>query len=118
MFLDEEEFEGCTHSCDCCAGCGHDEEGMEDFSPIITLNDENGNEVKFEIIDVVALEETGKEYLIVSEVKDEQKEDSEVEVDILEINQDGDEEVYDVVTDEKIAEKVFNIFQKQQEEEE
>ena len=116
MFFEEEE---CTHSCDCCSGCGHTHEEMElpeDFEPIITLTDEDGKEVKFEIVDVVSLEENSKEYLIVAEVTEDEKDD--IEVTILEINQDGEEEVYDTVTDEKIAEKVFNIFQKQQQESE
>lgn len=117
MFI-EEEVE-CTHSCDCCSGCGHTHDEMElleDFDPIITLTDEEGRDVKFEIVDVVALEENNKEYLIAAEVKEEN--DDGVEVTILEINQDGDEEVYDVVTDDALAEKVFKIFQEQIKDEE
>ncbi len=113
MFIEDE----CAHSCSSCAGCGHSHEdiGMEeDFSPIITLTDEDGKDVKFEIVDVVALEENSKEYLIVAEVREDKNEDEDVEVTILEINQDGDEEVYDTVTDEEIAEKVFKVFQEQQ----
>ncbi len=119
MFFDEEEVE-CTHSCDCCSGCGHTHEDMElpeDFEPIITLTDEEGRDVKFEIVDVVALEENNKEYLIAAEVKDENSDD-DVEVTILEINQDGDEEVYDVVTDEALADKVFKVFKSQLDSEE
>lgn len=113
MFIEEDEELGCTHSCCDCHGCDAGEmEFPEDFEPIITLTDEEGNDVKFEIIDVVALEENSKEYLIVAPVEDMDKDD--VEITILEINQDGDEEVYDTVTDEKLAEKVFNVFQKQQ----
>ena len=113
MFLENEEELGCVHSCAGCHGCDtEDIELPDDFEPIITLTDEDGNDVKFEIIDVVALEENEKEYLIVAPVEDMDKDD--VEITILEINQDGDEEVYDTVTDEKLAEKVFNIFQKQQ----
>ena len=113
MFIEENEELGCTHSCSGCHGCdAGDMELPDDFEPIITLTDEEGNDVKFEIIDVVALEENSKEYLIVAPVEDMDKDD--VEITILEINQDGDEEVYDTVTDEKLAEKVFNVFQKQQ----
>ncbi len=114
MFFDDEEE--CTHSCDCCSGCGHSHEEdvnlPDDFEPIITLTDEDGKEIKFEILDVVALEKNNKEYLIVAEVSEEEKDD--VEVTILEINQDGEEEVYDTVTDEAIAQEVFDVFQKQQ----
>ena len=49
MFLEEEELE-CTHSCSCCSGCGehsHEEEVdlPEGFEPIITLTDDEGNEI-------------------------------------------------------------------------
>lgn len=118
MFFEDEEEVNCTHSCHSCAGCGHDHDVdiPEDFEPVITLTAEDGKEIKFEILDVVALEETSKEYLIVASAEDMDKDD--IEVTILEINQDGDEEVYDTVVDEKIAEKVFNVFQKQQQEDE
>lgn len=118
MFFEDDEEVNCTHSCHSCAGCGHDHdvEIPEDFEPVITLTAEDGKEIKFEILDVVALEETAKEYLIVAPAEDMDKDD--IEVTILEINQDGDEEVYDTVVDEKVAEKVFNVFQKQQEDEE
>lgn len=113
--MDKEELSGCTSNCGTCGGCGHDHshEDVEGFSPIITLTDENGNDVKFEILDVVILEDE-KEYLVVAEAEDEDKED--VEVTILEIKEENGEEVYDTVTDETVAQKVFDEFQKQQEE--
>lgn len=109
----KEELEGCAGGCASCAGCGHDHEGAampDGFDPIVTLTDDKGNDVKFEILDVVALEE--REFLVVAEVTEEEKDD--VEVTILEIKEEDGEEVYDTVTDEKLAEKVFNEFTKQQ----
>lgn len=119
----EEKFE-CAGSCSGCAGCSHDMEDMElpeDFEPVVTLTDDKGNDVRFEILDVVILED-GKEYLVLSEIgKDDDKEKSDddeedIEVTILEIKDVDGEEVYDTVTDEKVAQKVFDIFVKQQEE--
>ena len=115
--MDTEEFEGCHGSCEGCSACGHDEafDFDEEMSPIITLTDEDGTDVKFEILDVVTLDE--KEYLVVTEVNEESDEISDnLEVLILEIKEENGEEVYDTVTDDKIAENVFNEFQKQQEE--
>lgn len=112
----KEKIEGCASGCAGCSGCGHDHaenflpEGM---SPIITLTDDEGNDTKFEVLDVVVLEDE-KEFLVVSEVAEEEKED--VEVVILEIKQEGEEEVFDTVTDEALAERVFNEFVSQQEE--
>lgn len=112
----DQKIEGCASGCAGCSGCGHDHvesflpEGM---SPIITLTDENGKDSKFEILDVVVLEDE-REFLVVSEVSNEDKED--IEVVILEIKQEGEDEVYDTVTDDKLAEKIFDEFVKQQNE--
>lgn len=112
----DEKLDGCASGCAGCSGCGHDhaEHSMlEGASPIITLTDDEGKDVEFEVLDVVALED-GKEFLIVTEVSQEDTDD--VEVVILEIKEEAGEEIYDTVVDEKLAERVFNEFVKQQEE--
>lgn len=115
---DKEKVEGCASGCASCSGCGHHHDHAESFlpeglSPIITLTDDEGKDTKFEVLDVVVLEDE-KEFLVVSEVSEDEKTD--VEVVILEIKQEGDEEVFDTVTDDALAEKVFNEFVSQQEE--
>ena len=103
----EEEKVGCAHSCDACAGCGHDHEEMEEMETgILTFVDDEGNDVRFEILDVVTLDE--KEYLVVLPV-----DETEGGVLILEIKQEDGEEVYDTVTDDEEAEKVFKKFQEE-----
>ena len=112
--MDKEELTGCAAGCDSCAGCGYDHFGDElpdDMSPIVTLTDEEGNDVKFEIIDVVTLEDE-REFLIVAEA--DRNEDDDVEVTILEIKEVDGEEVYDTVTDENLGKKVFDEFTKNQ----
>lgn len=111
--MDKEEL-GCGGSCHSCSGCGHDHEAEipEDFSPIITLTDDNGVDTKFEVLDVVVLED-GQEFLIVAEAEETEKDD--VEVVILKIKEENGEEVYDTVTDEELGKKVFDEFMKQQE---
>lgn len=113
----EEKDLGCAAGCSSCAGCGHDHEHAMPmgFNPIITLTDEEGKDVKFQILDVIVLED-GSEFLVVAEAGKEEEED--IEVTILAIKEEEGEEVYDTVTDEALAEKVFNEFVKQQEEEE
>lgn len=111
----EENMDNCVGNCQGCSGCGesHDDAYIpNEISPIITLTDENGVDSKFEILDVVVIED-GREFLVVTEAKEEDVED--VEVVILEIKQENGEEVYDTVTDDKLAEKVFNEFMSQQE---
>jgi uncharacterized protein YrzB (UPF0473 family) len=113
--MNEEEL-GCTGSCHSCAGCGHDDHEMQDdFSPIITLTDDTGKDTKFEVLDVVVLDD-GTEFLVVAEA--DKMEADDVEVVILQIKEDGGEEVYDTVTDENLAKKVFDEFVKQQDDSE
>ena len=82
----------------------------EDLDNIVILNDEDGNEVKFEFLDLIDLED--EEYVVLLPVTDEGEED-EGEVVILKLedtDEDSDEESYVGVEDEEILNKVFAIF--------
>lgn len=82
----------------------------EELDNIIILNDEQGNEVKFEFLDLVELEE--EEYVVLLPVTEEGEED-EGEVVILKLedtDEDSDDESYVGVEDEEILNKVFAIF--------
>lgn len=115
MKENEEELEtgaGCASGCAGCSGC-HDDSGEENYEPTITLIDEDGKESKFEILDVIVLENE-KQYLVVTEAG---KDESEAEAVILEIKEENGEEIYDTVTDEAIADEVFNTYVAQFDEE-
>ena len=119
MKENEQELEnnvGCSSGCSSCSGChDHSEENEEEeFEPTITLIDEDGKESKFEILDVIVLENE-KQYLVVTEAG---KEEDEAEAVILEIKEENGEEIYDTVTDEAIADEVFNTYIAQFEDEE
>lgn len=82
----------------------------EELDNIIVLNDEQGNEVKFEFLDLVELDE--EEYVVLLPVTEDGEED-EGEVVILKLedtDEDSDEESYVGVEDEEILNKVFAIF--------
>ena len=82
----------------------------EELDNIIILNDENGNEVKFEFLDLVELEE--EEYVVLLPVSEDGEED-EGEVVILKLedtDEDAEEESYVGVENEEILNKVFAIF--------
>ncbi len=81
----------------------------EDLDNIVVLNDEDGNEVKFEFLDLVELDE--EEYVILLPMTEEGEED-EGEVVILKVEEteDDDEESYVSVEDENILNQVFDIF--------
>ena len=82
----------------------------EELDNIVILNDENGNEVKFEFLDLVELEE--EEYVVLLPVTEDGEED-EGEVVILKLednDEESDEESYVGVEDEEILNRVFARF--------
>lgn len=71
---------------------------------IVTLNDEYGNEVRFEFLDLV--EYNGEEYVVLLPADDE-----DGEVVILKVEElDDDNDSYTSVEDEDILMAVFQIF--------
>lgn len=83
----------------------------EELDNIVILNDEDGNEVKFEFLDLVELD--NEEYVVLLPVT-EDGEEEEGEVVILKIedsdDDDSDEESYVSIDDEEVLNKVFEIF--------
>ena len=82
----------------------------EDLDNIITLNDEDGNEVKFEFLDLIELED--EQYVVLLPVLEEGEED-DGEVVILKLEdseEDSEQESYVSVDSEETLMKVFNIF--------
>ena len=87
-----------------------DEELDENINNIIVLNDENGNEVRFEFLDLIEYE--SEEYVVLLPVIEEGEED-DGEVVILQVDdsdEDSDEESYTSVDDEQTLTAVFEIF--------
>lgn len=74
---------------------------MEDF---VTLTDENGNDVEFEFLDYVKYND--EEYVVLLPV-----EDCNGEVLIMKLTGgDVNDEEYEIVGDEKVADAVFKAF--------
>ena len=87
----------------------NDMEGLdEELDTIIILNDEDGNEVQFEFLDLIELE--GEEYVVLLPVEDDEEEDGEVVILKVEDTDSEDEESYVSVDDQEILNKVFEIF--------
>ncbi|HCA55708.1 MAG: DUF1292 domain-containing protein [Acutalibacteraceae bacterium] len=79
-------------------------EDDDELDNIITLNDEDGNEVDFEFLDLIEYE--GNDYVVLLPVE----EDSD-EVVILQVEEVGeDEESYISIDDEEVMTAVFEIF--------
>ncbi|MBR3512225.1 MAG: DUF1292 domain-containing protein [Clostridia bacterium] len=83
------------------------EEFDEDLSNIIILNDENGEEVKFEFLDLI--EYDSNEYVVLLPV-DADEDDGEVVILQVEETENPDEESYISVNDDEVLMTVFNIF--------
>ena len=82
----------------------------EELDNIITLNDEDGNEVKFEFLDLIDFE--NEQYVVLLPVLEEGEED-DGEVVILKLEDsedDSDQESYVSVENEETLMKVFDIF--------
>ena len=82
----------------------------EELDNIIILNDEDGNEVKFEFLDLIDYED--EEYIVLLPVTEEGEEE-EGEVVILKVedtDDDSEEESYVSVENEDTLNKVFDIF--------
>ena len=80
----------------------------EELDNIITLNDEDGNEVKFEFLDLI--EYNSEEYVILLPTEEEEAD----EVVILKVedtdDEDAEEESYVSIEDEDILNRVFAMF--------
>ena len=76
----------------------------EEEVSILTLTDENGNDVNFEYLDCIEYE--GKEYLVLMPEEEEAN-----EIVILEVEPvDEENENYLAVTDEAVLDAVYGIF--------
>ena len=82
----------------------------EEIDNIIVLNGENGEESKFEFLDLIEYE--GEEYVVLLPVEEEQNDDDAGEVVILKLEDtdSDDEESYVSVDDEEVLNKVFELF--------
>ncbi len=82
----------------------------EELDNVIVLNDEDGNDVSFEFLDLIELD--GEEYVVLLPMSEDGEED-DGEVVILKVedtDEESDEESYVSVDDENILNQVFEIF--------
>lgn len=84
----------------------------EEYQPdLMTLQDEDGNEITFEVID--ALDHKGVHYLAVVEyVEDESQIDDDAQLVIMSVGNDEDGEYLDVVEDDEVLLEVSKLFEK------
>lgn len=88
------------------------DENNEELDNVITLKDEEGNDVNFEFLDLIEYE--GEEYVILLPMEDVEEDAEPDEVVILKVEKtdedNNDEETYVSVEDEDVLNAVFEIF--------
>ena len=80
----------------------------EELDNIIILNDENGNEVKFEFLDLMEYE--GEEYIILWPTEEGEDNDEVVILKVEDVEDDPDMETYVSIDDEDTLNAVFEMF--------
>lgn len=80
----------------------------EELDNIIVLNDENGEEIEFEFLDLI--EYDGEEYVVLLPNDEEDEDAGEVVILKLEDTDSEEEESYVSVEDEDVLKAVFEIF--------
>ncbi len=84
----------------------------ENLSNEVVLNDENGNEVRFEFLDIIELD--SEQYAILLPIEEDDENEGEVVILKIEDNgEDSDEETYVSVDDEETLNKVFQLFKEE-----
>ena len=80
----------------------------EELDNIIVLNDEDGNEVKFEFLDLMEYE--GEEYIILLPTEEGEDNDEVVILKVEDVEDDPDMETYVSIDDEDTLNAVFEMF--------
>lgn len=83
---------------------------MAEEEQIIETFDENGNVVKFELFDIVEVDE--QEYALLLPVEDEESD----EVVLMRLTKDGEEYLFETIDDDEEFEKVANYVESMDEE--
>ena len=84
------------------------EELNEELDNIIVLNDEDGNEVQFEFLDLIEYDD--EEYVVLLPIEESEEDSGEVVILKVEDTESEEEESYVSVDDEETLNKVFEIF--------
>ena len=82
----------------------------EEYQPdLMTLEDEDGNDVTFEVID--ALDHKGVHYLAVVEYTENEEDAEDAQLVILSVGEDDEGEYLDVVEDDETLLEVSKLFE-------
>lgn len=80
----------------------------EELDNLIILNDEDGNEINFEFLDLI--EYDGEEYVVLLPISEDEDSDEVVILKVEDTEEDSEEGSYVSIDDEDILNAVFEIF--------
>lgn len=83
-----------------------DTEQMQEESNILVLTDEDGNDVSFELLDIIPYEDVN--YVVM--VPAEEQENAQVVIFAVEEGEDEENDSFATVEDERILNAVYDIF--------
>lgn len=89
---------------------------MADEDQIIETIDENGNVIKFELFDIVEVDE--QEYALLLPVDDEEEEEESTEVVLMRLSKEGEEYLFETIDDDEEFEKVAAYVESMEDEDE
>ena len=82
---------------------------VEDSDDIIILNDEDGNECRFQCLDIIDYK--GREFIVLLSEEEAAKEESDVDIlEVVPVPDNPELENYLPVDDDDIIDAVFDIF--------
>ena len=82
-----------------------------DEDSFITLTDENGNEIDFLLLDVMAY--AGSDYMVLMPLTDEDGEEDEEELFFLKTEKTEEGEVYSAIEDEALLNAIADAYEKE-----
>jgi uncharacterized protein YrzB (UPF0473 family) len=88
---------------------------MEERDNYIVLKDEDGNEVEFEYLDTVDLND--KEYIVLLPLQGDESEEGEVVILEVKVSENGEIEEYLPVENDKELDEVFEEFKERMKDE-
>jgi len=86
---------------------------MEDYTETITLTDQDGSEVEFEVLDIIPYEES--EYVVLLPVDGDSEQPEVVILELFAAEEEDQEDELQGVEDEAILNAVFELFLKKEE---
>lgn len=81
---------------------------MEDYSNAITLTDQDGSEVEFEVLDIVPYE--GREYAVLLPADDDSGQPEAVILELFSTEDEEQEDILQGVEEEAVLKAVFDLF--------